>query len=421
MSGGVSAVFPDRDKSIVESFYCCICMNIPFNAKQAQCCKNVYCYNCIDTWQLRNNSCAHCRDSPLRLTDAKTPPMVLSLSVLCRNEPTCKWKGLYKDLDLHLSLDCMEEIATCVWCFQNMTRLAKKTHTCDTMQIQCKYCKSMFQKKENHDETCLSKPVECEGCKKQYTRASIDYHKISECEHTILECPYENVGCLYKAKGQMEKKTHLASSPQVHLDLLEKVLQKNGVKIKKNMVSISKLWKVKNPEVGLLVDAQDKYFQWYAATIKNVSSTEIEVSYIGYSHLHDEKIQNVESILPHGSTMVCNMDKLVKSEVYSSNKISEPSEHFYIHPISPHILASAVGDKKRVLPEFIVPEARKKKKRTKSAFEFYRQEQSKILKRDRTGPYYKASSVTLRPILKTRWSVLHNDEKQPYFALAASE
>ena len=120
------------------------------------------------------------------MTKCKTP---------CPNK--CKEQMiLRKDLDEHLTEQCVNRAYKCQYC-------GKKDTYANITDI--------------HDDLCEKKPHPCPNpdCSESMQRAEIKQHLDNDCEHTVISCKYEGIGCDMKMKRkdmgahEQDDKAHL--------------------------------------------------------------------------------------------------------------------------------------------------------------------------------------------------------------------
>ena len=103
---------------------------------------------------------------------------------------------LRKDLEIHLTEQCVNRDYTCKHCgkkdtFTNITGI--------------------------HDDLCEKKVLPCPNgyCPKAMQRAKIEQHLENDCEYTVISCKYEGIGCDMKMKRkdmgahEQDDKAHL--------------------------------------------------------------------------------------------------------------------------------------------------------------------------------------------------------------------
>ena len=86
-----------------------------------------------------------------------------------------------KDLDKHLTEQCVNRAYKCQYC-------GKKDTYANIMDI--------------HDDICEKKSVPCPNpdCPDSMQRAEIKQHLENDCAHTVISCKYERIGCNMKMK-----------------------------------------------------------------------------------------------------------------------------------------------------------------------------------------------------------------------------
>ncbi|XP_027516168.1 TNF receptor-associated factor 4 isoform X1 [Corapipo altera] len=147
-----------------------------------------------------------CPEDQLPLDYAKIYPdpeleaQVLSLAIRCiHSEEGCRWSGLIKHLQAHLSTCGFNVIPCPNRCSAKLSRRDLPEHVqhgCPKRRVKCEFCASDFTGEafEGHQGTCPQESVYCENkCGARMMRRLLS-------QHTLAECPKRTQPCTYCSK-----------------------------------------------------------------------------------------------------------------------------------------------------------------------------------------------------------------------------
>ena len=159
----------------------------------------------------------------------------------------CEWEGTVGTLEEHIMTKC--KIPCPNECKENneIQMILRKdldehlTEQCVNRAYECQYCgkkDTYVNITDIHDDLCVKKPHPCPNadCPDRMQHAKIKQHLENNCEHTVISCKYERIGCDVKMKRkdmgahEQDDKAHLHQA----LDTVVK-LQDIIVKFKKGI------------------------------------------------------------------------------------------------------------------------------------------------------------------------------------------
>ena len=194
---------------------CIICQGLATEPTQANCCGNVYCNKCIQTWKQRSDTCPTCRSTPQSdpkfelFSDRNVRRQINNLVTLCSNASKgCDAKVELSQLEQHLNSKngCEFQNTDCSYrCGKIIPRHRVPNHQrneCPLRPSTCKYCKIKSTHQEisgDHAQVCLLLPLPCPNkCGKEaIPRRDLPAHQ-GVCPREKVDCPFQQLGCKEK-------------------------------------------------------------------------------------------------------------------------------------------------------------------------------------------------------------------------------
>ena len=217
---------------------CSVCLCVLHDPHMIDCkCGASFCQSCIQPTLKDKKPCPLC-NSPFTalFPDRRLQRTLNSLQVYCFfKEAGCEWVG-----ELGAIADHLNTVESSV---------GYKILGCPFVQLQCCYCKDMFQRQllpEHETSKCLKRPFSCDCCNEyastfeDVTNTHIDVCPCwlvtcpNDCgisqrqrvnEHLVTNCPLEIVSCSFSYTGCEEKlprkdmPAHISDSLAVHMSL----------------------------------------------------------------------------------------------------------------------------------------------------------------------------------------------------------
>ena len=233
---------------------CIICQGLASDACQTGCCGHTVCFDCGGRWKEKNDSCPHCRKSPLSLVDdPRNKRYIAGLNLYCSNyDVGCDWKGSLNDIHGHLGDDCQFTIVGCKYasCSEEVLRRDLEDHEmnkCPMRPVSCPCCKEsriatpshkkkIVKKRKHisnltyyalistHYKHCPSWPMRCPnncGTEEKLTRSTLQDHIDNNCPEQVVSCQFAEAGCTVRVKRR-EMADHIQKSVGEHLTAMMK-------------------------------------------------------------------------------------------------------------------------------------------------------------------------------------------------------
>ena len=231
---------------------CIICQGLASDVHQTGCCGHTVCSNCGGRWKEKNDSCPHCRKSPLSLVpDPRTKRYISGLNLYCSHYNVgCDWKGSLNDIHSHLRDDCQFTLVACKHdsCGEKFQRCNLKDHEmnkCPMRPVFCPCCnessiatpshkKEVVKKRKGinhltyhalistHYKCCPSWPMRCPnhcGSEEKLTKSTLQDHIDNNCPEQVISCQFAEAGCTVRVKRK-EMGDHIQKSVGEHLTAL---------------------------------------------------------------------------------------------------------------------------------------------------------------------------------------------------------
>jgi len=224
-------------EAVPRDFVCCMCQDLMANPSTTSCCKNYFCYECINRIKEVKRPCPKCRKENFSIQqDRQKKDKIESLKLFCpmsTKKGGCRWVGSLRELDAHLSLKNVEgeckyvQVKCPLKCGMHILRGDVEMHksvTCTQRQFECIYCgfQDLYEKITlEHYHECLEHPVECPN---QCQMPGIRRHQLED--HLSLDCPLQAIACEFQHAGcdakfiHKDQAKHLKDEMQKHLSLV---------------------------------------------------------------------------------------------------------------------------------------------------------------------------------------------------------
>ncbi len=146
-----------------------------------------------------------------------------------------------KTLQLHLAIECLRRLASCLKCEQKIEYRDLDNHMtrkCPKRQYTCPHCNEAGVYEERtttHLETCPKVEVKCSKCSRSVLRCDESDHP-SVCKNEPVYCKYYNIGC--GEKPLRKDLTNHEENAQLHLSLAtDKILKLTNMLVVKNTLT----------------------------------------------------------------------------------------------------------------------------------------------------------------------------------------
>ncbi len=211
---------------------CPTCSRVFRNPHSTNCCKQTYCFECIENG--KGGKCPSCRGSDLEIVrDESTQQSINELYVRCIHVTNgCMWFGKLEFLRKHLDLNMKESQGGCVFvtvpcpndCGGRYTKKTLQDHLigrCIKRKYDCEFCGQHSGIYETfatqHFPICPQYPVACPNfCpQKKVARCKLDFHLKNQCEHQ------DNVTCIMEFAGCKEKLLRKNMHAHIQKNLVE--------------------------------------------------------------------------------------------------------------------------------------------------------------------------------------------------------
>ena len=245
--GGYSYKFVDDD--LPEKYNCAICTFVARDPQQVTCCSHIYCRSCLLQHKKESGlffNCPTCRAhlDGRHFPDGRIEREIKELGVYCPNDE-CQWKGIIRDIEIHITGCPYQSIKCTNGCGENMQRRKVETHVskeCPKRIVICTHCKKTGAHEvistNAHLDVCPLFPIKCtnDECDVVSPRNKISAHK-RNCPKSLVTCEYSSVGCSKRMKREVQEE-HNESSVKEHLRLAVNVVH-NRLLLNSKVVKLS--------------------------------------------------------------------------------------------------------------------------------------------------------------------------------------